>query len=145
MTNNCLIGEDTEFVLANDIDFEGKQISPWFSSAFTGTFDGNDKKILNFKLSILDEENRAKGEEAKLAERLVALEGVEGEDGKVEGGVLNEAKAYTDAREVEIRADITVSLPPAFVNSTLPTTELYAIPPWLLKILKIFLLKRPQS
>ena len=45
------------FILANDIDFEGKQISPWFSSAFTGTFDGNEKKILNFKLSILDEEN----------------------------------------------------------------------------------------
>ena len=49
--------KDGHFILANDIDFEGKQISPWFSSAFTGTFDGNKKKISNFKLSILDEEN----------------------------------------------------------------------------------------
>ncbi len=65
-----------------------------------------DADIDAVEKAVLDEENRAKGEEAKLAERLVALEGVEGEDGKVEGGVLNEANAYTDAREVEIRADI---------------------------------------
>ena len=41
------------FKLANDIDFGGKSISPLFTSSkpFTGTFDGNEKTISNFKLS----------------------------------------------------------------------------------------------
>ena len=65
-----------------------------------------DKDIADAKAAVGTEETRAKGEEAKLAERLVALEGVEGEDGAVVGGVLNEAKAYTDARETAIKADI---------------------------------------
>ena len=65
-----------------------------------------EQDIADVNTAVGTEETRAKGEEAKLAERLVALEGVEGEDGKVTGGVLNEAKAYVDAREVEIRADI---------------------------------------
>ena len=65
-----------------------------------------DKDIADAKADVGTEETRAKGEEAKLAERLVALEGVEGEDGAVVGGVLNEAKAYTDAREIAIKADI---------------------------------------
>lgn len=65
-----------------------------------------DADIDAVEKAVLDEENRAKGEEAKLAERLVALEGVEGEDGQVTGGVLNEAKEYVDDREAVIRADI---------------------------------------
>ena len=65
-----------------------------------------DKDIADAKAAVGTEETRAKGEEAKLAERLVALEGVEGEDGAVVGGVLNEAKAYTDAKETAIKADI---------------------------------------
>ena len=65
-----------------------------------------EQDIADVNTAVGAEETRAKGVEAELAERLVALEGVKGEDGKVEGGVLNEAKAYTDAREVEIRADI---------------------------------------
>ena len=62
--------------------------------------------IADVNTAVGTEETRAKGEEAKLAERLVALEGVEGEDGQVTGGVLNEAKAYVNDRETVIRADI---------------------------------------
>jgi chromosome segregation ATPase len=65
-----------------------------------------EQDIADVNTAVGTEETRAKAEEAKLAERLVALEGVEGEDGKVTGGVLNEAKAYVDAREVQIRSDI---------------------------------------
>lgn len=65
-----------------------------------------DADIDAVEKAVLAEENRAKGVEAELAERLVALEGVEGEDGQVTGGVLNEAKAYVDDREAVIRADI---------------------------------------
>ena len=41
------------FVMVNDIDFNGKSITPLFTSSkpFTGTFDGNGKSIKNFKLS----------------------------------------------------------------------------------------------
>ena len=44
------------FVMVNDIDFNGKSITPLFTSSkpFTGTFDGNGKSIKNFKLSSVD-------------------------------------------------------------------------------------------
>lgn len=44
------------FKLVKDIDFNGKSISPLFTSSkpFNGNFDGNGKKILNFKLSTTD-------------------------------------------------------------------------------------------
>lgn len=65
-----------------------------------------DKDIADAKAAVDTEKGRAEGVEAELLGRIVALEGVEGEDGAVVGGVLNEAKAYTDARETVIRTDI---------------------------------------
>lgn len=46
------------FKLVKDIDFNGKSISPMFTSstAFTGNFDGNGKVIKNFKVSDVDSE-----------------------------------------------------------------------------------------
>ena len=44
------------FIVVEDIDFNGKNITPLFTSSkpFVGTFDGNGKTIKNFKLSSVD-------------------------------------------------------------------------------------------
>lgn len=65
-----------------------------------------DGQIATVQGAVDTEKGRAEGVEAELLGRIVALEGVEGEDGAVVGGVLNEAKAYTDARETAIKTDI---------------------------------------
>ena len=72
------------FKLVNDIDFNGKSISPLFTSSkpFTGTFDGNSKTISNFKLSATDSETSQPTHSAQ-SSQYYGLFGYIGADGKV--------------------------------------------------------------
>ncbi len=53
---------DGYFKLVNDIDFNGKSVSPLFSSStpFAGHFDGNGKTIKNFKVADTDQDGNFK-------------------------------------------------------------------------------------
>ena len=81
------------------------------AKAYAEDQDAAQKEVIDGQIATVQgavdtEKGRAEGVEAELLGRIVALEGVEGEDGAVIGGVLNDAKAYTDARENAIRTDI---------------------------------------
>ena len=59
-----LVKKDSDgyFKLVNDIDFNGKSVSPLFSSStpFAGHFDGNGKTIKNFKVADTDQDGNNK-------------------------------------------------------------------------------------
>ena len=75
------------FELTADIDCGGKSIEPFFQTAFTGTFNGNDHTISNFKLAV-EEASTVEGEEPTLTysssrNQYNGLFGIIGEDAKV--------------------------------------------------------------
>lgn len=93
-TNIVKKDRDAYFKLVNDIDFNGKSISPMFTSTspFIGHFDGNGYTIRNFKVADKDEEGNNK--HVSSSSQYYGLFGYIGEGGKVSNVTLDSFTVY---------------------------------------------------
>ena len=91
-----LVKKDSDgyFKLVNDIDFNGKSVSPLFSSStpFAGHFDGNGKTIKNFKVADTDQDGNNK--HVTSSTQYYGFFGYIGAEGIVENVTLDSFNVY---------------------------------------------------